>query len=154
MSNLPQKSHFLVYQAEGGAIKIDVRFENESVWLIQQLLADPFQATKQNIGQHLQNIFEEGELAQDSAPTHLGGRPRQGGFGYVPTLRPAGHGSCTPGSFPLFQESGGIQAEVPGQDPDVRLTQFTLAGQDAAAKTAIPQQPPQVRLAHAVLVHQ
>ena len=66
MSNLPQKSHFLVYQVEGGAIKIDVRFENETVWLTQQLLADLFQTTKQNIGQHLQNIFEEGELAQDS----------------------------------------------------------------------------------------
>jgi len=66
MSNLPQKSQFLIYQAPGGAIKIDVRFEDETVWLAQQHLADLFQTTKQNIGQHLKNIFEEGELAQDS----------------------------------------------------------------------------------------
>jgi hypothetical protein len=66
MSNLPQKSQFLIYQAPGGAIKIDVRFEDETVWLTQQLMADLFQTTKQNIGQHLKNIFEEGELAQNS----------------------------------------------------------------------------------------
>ena len=66
MGNLPQKSQFLIYQAEGGAIKIDVRFENETAWLTQQHMADLFQTTKRNIGQHLKNIFEEGELAQES----------------------------------------------------------------------------------------
>ena len=66
MSNLPQKSQFLIYQAEGGAIKIDVRFEDETVWLTQQLMAELFQTTKQNIGQHLKGIFEEGELAQNA----------------------------------------------------------------------------------------
>ncbi|MFH0990627.1 MAG: hypothetical protein V1799_11495 [bacterium] len=66
MSKLPQKSQFLIYQAEGGAIKIDVRFENETVWLTQQHMADLFQTTKQNIGQHLKNVFEEGELVQES----------------------------------------------------------------------------------------
>ena len=62
MSNLPQKSQFLIYQAESGVIKIDVRFENETVWLTQQLMADLFQTTQQNISLHLQNIYEEGEL--------------------------------------------------------------------------------------------
>jgi hypothetical protein len=66
VSDLPQKSQFLIYQAADGAVKIDVRFENETVWLTQQHLADLFQTTKQNIGQHLKNIFEEGELAQAS----------------------------------------------------------------------------------------
>ena len=68
MSNLPQKSQFLIYQAEGGAIKIDVRFENETVWLTQQLMADLFQTTQQNISLHLQNIYDEGELQR--AATH------------------------------------------------------------------------------------
>jgi hypothetical protein len=36
------------------------------VWLTQQLMADLFQTTKQNIGQHLKNIFAEGELRQNS----------------------------------------------------------------------------------------
>ncbi len=56
------KGQFLVYQAEDGKLKLDVRFEDESVWLTQQLMADLFQTTKQNISLHIQNIYEEGEL--------------------------------------------------------------------------------------------
>jgi len=62
VSNLPEQSQFLIYQSEGGATKIDVRFENESVWLTQQNMADLFQTTQQNISLHLQNIYSEGEL--------------------------------------------------------------------------------------------
>jgi hypothetical protein len=47
-------------------LKIDVRFEGETVWLTQQHMAELFQTTKQNIGQHLKSIFAEGELVQDS----------------------------------------------------------------------------------------
>lgn len=64
--DLPVKSEFLVYQTEDGRIKIDVRLEDESVWLTQQIMADLFQTTKQNIGQHLRNIFSEGELTEES----------------------------------------------------------------------------------------
>jgi hypothetical protein len=60
------KGQFLVYEAEDGQIKIDVRLDDETVWLTQQLMAELFQTTKQNIGQHLKNIFEEGELDQES----------------------------------------------------------------------------------------
>ena len=59
-------SQFLIYRAESGAIKIDVRFEDETVWLTQQLMAELFQTTQQNISLHLQNIYEEGELAQEA----------------------------------------------------------------------------------------
>jgi hypothetical protein len=59
------KGQFLVYEAEDGRVKIDVRLEDETVWLTQQLMADLFQTTKQNIGQHLKNIFSEGELLED-----------------------------------------------------------------------------------------
>lgn len=62
----PQQSYFLVYQAEDGQLKIDVRFENETVWLTQQQLADLFQSSKQNISYHINSIFAEGELAPDS----------------------------------------------------------------------------------------
>jgi len=57
---------FLVYRTEDGKLKIDVRFQGETVWLTQQHMAELFQTTKQNVGQHLKNIFEEGELAEDS----------------------------------------------------------------------------------------
>ncbi|MEK7716887.1 MAG: hypothetical protein AAB322_03925, partial [Pseudomonadota bacterium] len=62
-SNPPGKGQFLVYPSEDGRVKIEVRLEHETVWLTQQHLAELFQTTKQNIGQHLKNIFEEGELA-------------------------------------------------------------------------------------------
>jgi len=55
----PAKGQFLVYQAEDGKLKLDVRFEDESVWLTQQLMADLFQTTRQNISLHVQNIYEE-----------------------------------------------------------------------------------------------
>ena len=59
-------SHFLIYKAEDGRLKIDVRFEGETVWLTQQRMAALFQTTKQNVGQHLRNIFAEGELTPES----------------------------------------------------------------------------------------
>ncbi len=62
----PPNSQFLVYQTEDGKLKIDVRFEGETVWLTQQLMAQLFQTSKQNIGQHLKSIFEEGELDPES----------------------------------------------------------------------------------------
>jgi len=60
------RGQFLVYEAEDGQVKIDVRLEDETVWLTQQLMADLFQTTKQNIGQHLKNVFLEGELRENS----------------------------------------------------------------------------------------
>ena len=61
MSDDPTKSQILIYRSEDGRIKLDVRFEGETVWLTQQLMADLFQSTKQNVGQHLKRIFDEGE---------------------------------------------------------------------------------------------
>jgi hypothetical protein len=58
----PPGGHFLVYQAEDGKLKIDVRFEGETVWLTQQHMAELFRTTQQNISLHLANIYDEGEL--------------------------------------------------------------------------------------------
>ncbi len=60
------KGQFLVYEAEDGRVKIDVRLENETVWLTQKLMADLFQTTKQNISLHIQSVFDEGELAPEA----------------------------------------------------------------------------------------
>ena len=59
-------SEIILYQTEDGRNRIEVRLDNETVWLTQQLMADLFQTTKQNVGQHLKNVFAEGELQQDS----------------------------------------------------------------------------------------
>lgn len=64
--NLPQKSHFLVYEAEDGTLKIDVRLEDESVWLTQSLMAELFQTSQQNISHHIRAIYEEGELLPEA----------------------------------------------------------------------------------------
>jgi hypothetical protein len=66
MSNAPSKSQLLIYQSDDGTIKIDVRFENETVWLTQPLMAELFQTTQQNISLHLQNIYEEEELGLEA----------------------------------------------------------------------------------------
>jgi len=60
------RSEFLIYKTDDGRVKLDVRLENETIWLTQQMMANLFQSTKQNIGQHLKNIFVEGELDRDS----------------------------------------------------------------------------------------
>ncbi len=62
----PPGGQFLVYQTEDGKLKIDVRFEGETVWLTQQHMAELFQATQQIISLHLQNIYEEGELQREA----------------------------------------------------------------------------------------
>ncbi len=64
----PSKSQFLIYKAEDGNLKLDVRLEDETVWLTQPLMAELFQTTQQNISQHILNVYEEGELLQN--PTH------------------------------------------------------------------------------------
>jgi hypothetical protein len=60
------KGQSLVYSMKDGRMKIEVRLENETVWLTQQHMADLFQTRKRNVSLHLQNIFKEKELAQDS----------------------------------------------------------------------------------------
>jgi hypothetical protein len=69
MTNLPDKlprSEILLYQTEDGKIKIDVRFQEETVWLSQKLMAELFQTTKQNISLHIKRIYEEGELSTEA----------------------------------------------------------------------------------------
>lgn len=58
----PSGGQFLVYQTQDGKLKIDVRFEGETVWLTQQHMAELFQTTQKNISLHLHNIYAEGEL--------------------------------------------------------------------------------------------
>lgn len=59
---MKNKGEILLYQSEDGIMKIDVRLENETVWLTQKSMAELFQTTVPNINMHLKNIFDEGEL--------------------------------------------------------------------------------------------
>ena len=60
------KSQIVIYKDQNGNVKIDVRFDGNTVWLTQNALADLLQTTKQNIGQHIKNVIAEGELSGDS----------------------------------------------------------------------------------------
>ncbi len=59
---MKHSSEILLYQTANGETKIDVRLEDETVWLNQRQMADLFQTTVPNINMHLINIFEKGEL--------------------------------------------------------------------------------------------
>lgn len=63
---MDNKTDILIYQTEDGNTKIDVKLENESVWMTQKAIAELYQSTKQNISLHIKNIFEEKELDKNS----------------------------------------------------------------------------------------
>ena len=62
-NNLPEKrSEILIYQTEDGRTRIDVRLDDETVWLNQKLIAELFQKDVRTINEHIKNIYSEGEL--------------------------------------------------------------------------------------------
>ncbi len=59
-------SEILLYQDRDGAIRVDVRLEDETVWLTQAQMCELFQKSKSTISEHIKNVFEEGELDEIS----------------------------------------------------------------------------------------
>jgi hypothetical protein len=57
---------FLLYQTEDGQVKLEVRLQNETVWLTQQMIAELFQTPVPNISMHIRNIYAEGELTPEA----------------------------------------------------------------------------------------
>lgn len=64
--NEAPQSSIILYQTEDGQTRIQCRFENETIWLTQALLAELFQKDVRTINEHLVNIFEEGELSREA----------------------------------------------------------------------------------------
>lgn len=64
--NKAPQSSIILYQTEDGQTRIQCRFENETIWLTQALLAELFQKDVRTINEHLVNIFEEGELSREA----------------------------------------------------------------------------------------
>ncbi len=60
------KGEILIYKTEDGITEIDVRLEDETVWLTQQQLADLYQSSKSNVSEHIKHIFEDEELDEKS----------------------------------------------------------------------------------------
>jgi len=63
---MPTKSRILLYQTEDGRQRVEVRLENETVWLSQRLLAELFQKDVRTINEHIKNIYDECELLPES----------------------------------------------------------------------------------------
>ena len=59
------KDEIIIYQADEASIRLEVRLEEETVWLTQAQMAELFQTTPQNITIHIRNIFKEGELTEE-----------------------------------------------------------------------------------------
>ena len=59
-------SKLIIYTTEDGLTKVDVTFDNDTVWLSLEQMASLFQRDKSTISRHIKNVFEEGELSKDS----------------------------------------------------------------------------------------
>lgn len=68
---VPKNSELIMYQTEDGKTKIDVRLENETVWLSQAQIAELFQRDRSVISKHIKNVFSEGELDEKSNVQNL-----------------------------------------------------------------------------------
>ncbi len=58
----PQNSQIVIYKDHNGNVKIDVRFDGDTVWLTQDLIADLYDKGRSTVTEHIQNILKEREL--------------------------------------------------------------------------------------------
>lgn len=65
MQNDLNKGEIVIYTSEDGAVSLDTKLENETIWLTQDMMAKLFETTVPNINMHIKNIFEEEELEQN-----------------------------------------------------------------------------------------
>jgi hypothetical protein len=61
-----EKGEIILYQTEDNQTQLEVRIDDETVWLTQSQMVNLFSSTKQNMSLHINNIFKEGELIQSS----------------------------------------------------------------------------------------
>ena len=65
-NELIENNKIVIYTTDDGQVEIEVRLEDENVWLTQNSMAELFNTTRNNITMHIKNIFEEGELQENS----------------------------------------------------------------------------------------
>ena len=65
-NELNEQNNFIMYTTDDGKVDIEVRLEDENVWLTQNSMAELFDTTRNNMTMHIRNIFEEGELQESS----------------------------------------------------------------------------------------
>jgi len=62
---MDKENKLILYKDEEGKVSVNTRFADEDVWLTQAQLAEIYQTTKQNVSQHIDNIFSDGELDEN-----------------------------------------------------------------------------------------
>ena len=71
MENTTNKGEIVIYTSQDGHVSLDTRLENETIWLTQIQIADLFNVKRPAISKHMKNIFESGELIEDSVVSIL-----------------------------------------------------------------------------------
>ena len=66
MNNQNKNNQIIIYNTADGETKIEVRMKDETVWLSQKQMAELFDKDRKTITEHIQNVFKEGELAENS----------------------------------------------------------------------------------------
>jgi hypothetical protein len=66
MDKQEKNNQIIIYNTEDGETKIEVKMENETVWLSQKQMAELFDKDRKTITEHIQNVFKEGELTENS----------------------------------------------------------------------------------------
>ncbi|MFR9546217.1 MAG: virulence RhuM family protein [Rikenellaceae bacterium] len=69
---MANNSEIIIYQTQDGATKVDVRFEDETVWLTIEQMAELFGKSRSTVNEHILNIFDEGELEKDRSVRKIG----------------------------------------------------------------------------------
>ena len=69
---MENNSELIIYQTDDGLVKLETRFEGETVWLTIEQMAELFQKAKSTINEHILNIFAEGELVKDESMRKIG----------------------------------------------------------------------------------
>lgn len=68
---MKEDQKIVIYQTEDGKTQIDVRLENETVWLTQAQMAELFEKDRTVIGRHISNVFKEGELVREEVSAKI-----------------------------------------------------------------------------------
>lgn len=69
---VPIQDEIVLYQSEDGNVKVDVLFQDETVWLTQEQMAMLFGKARSTINEHIQNIYQEGELQEGNSMRKFG----------------------------------------------------------------------------------
>lgn len=61
-----EKSNIIIYQSEDGQTHIEVRMDEDTVWLTQQQMSDLYQTSRTNVVEHIKHIYEDSELVEEA----------------------------------------------------------------------------------------